>query len=145
MKWRRCLQSLQARKSGENRYNFSIPLWFALKHHFFVEKLMSYICHFGERQVILLFDKKDQKILWYQIAFLITCNFFFLNIFRSGAKERFCYRESMLVLDQNGRIQALGFLARWRLKRHAPYYKISYNGGWQIYSIKYRQGIDCKT
>ena len=28
-------------KLGENRYSFSIPLWFALRHHFFVEKTMS--------------------------------------------------------------------------------------------------------
>jgi hypothetical protein len=26
-----------SRKSGKNRYSFSIPLWFALRHHFFVE------------------------------------------------------------------------------------------------------------
>ena len=37
-----CLQSTQARKSGENRYSFSIPLWFAPRHHLFVEKMMSY-------------------------------------------------------------------------------------------------------
>jgi hypothetical protein len=34
----------------------------------------------------------------------------------------------MSVLDQNGRIQALGLLARWRLTSHALYYKISYSG-----------------
>ena len=34
----------------------------------------------------------------------------------------------MSVLDQNGRIQALGFLARWRLTSHALYYKIPYLG-----------------
>ena len=28
----------QARKYGENRYTFSIPLWFALRHQYFVEK-----------------------------------------------------------------------------------------------------------
>ena len=32
----------------------------------------------------------------------------------------------MSVLDQNGRIQALGFLARWQLTSHALYYKIPY-------------------
>ena len=32
----------------------------------------------------------------------------------------------MSVLDQNGRIQALEFLARWRLISHALYYKIIY-------------------
>ena len=32
----------------------------------------------------------------------------------------------MSVLDQNGRIQALGSLARWRLTSHALYYKIPY-------------------
>ena len=37
------MQSPQARKSGENHYSFSIPLWFALRHHFFVEKMMSYV------------------------------------------------------------------------------------------------------
>ena len=42
---------------------------------------------------------------------------------RSG---QVCFRESMSVLDQNGRIQALGFLARWRLTSHALYYKIPY-------------------
>ena len=29
-----CSGRNQARKSGENRYSFSIPLWFALRHHF---------------------------------------------------------------------------------------------------------------
>ena len=32
----------------------------------------------------------------------------------------------MSVLDQNGRIQALGFLARWWLTSHALYYEIPY-------------------
>ena len=32
----------------------------------------------------------------------------------------------MSVLDQNGKIQALGFLLRWRLTSHALYYKIPY-------------------
>ena len=34
----------------------------------------------------------------------------------------------MSVLDQNGRIQALGFLARRQLTSHALYYKIPYLG-----------------
>ena len=50
--------------------------------------------------------------------------FFVPTIFWSGAKQRFCFRESMSALDQNGRIQSLGFLARWRLTSHALYYKI---------------------
>ena len=33
----------QARKSGENRYSFSILFLFALRHHFFVEKMKPYI------------------------------------------------------------------------------------------------------
>ena len=32
------LQSPQDRKSGENRYSFSMPLWFALSHHFLWKK-----------------------------------------------------------------------------------------------------------
>ena len=52
--------------------------------------------------------------------------FFVRTIFWSGAKQRFCFRESMSVLEQNGRIQALGFLARWRLTSHALFYKIPY-------------------
>ena len=32
----------------------------------------------------------------------------------------------MSVLNQNGRIQALGILARWQLTSHALYYKIPY-------------------
>ena len=104
------LQSTQARKSRENSYSFSILLWFALRHHFFAEKMMSYVI-LGNDRLCLFFDKKKyQKFLWFQIDFLIICNFFW-----SGVKQRFCFRESMSVFDQNGRIQALGFL----------------DGGWQ--------------
>ena len=52
--------------------------------------------------------------------------FFGSTIFWSGAKQRFCFRESMSVLDQNGRIQAPGFLARWQLTSHALYYNLTY-------------------
>ena len=55
--------------------------------------------------------KKTKIILWCQIDFLIIYNFFVLTIFWSGANQRFCFRESMSVLDQNGKIQALGFLS----------------------------------
>ena len=48
------------------------------------------------------------------------------EVFNGGAKQRFCFRESMSVLNQNGIIQALGFLARWRLTSHSLYYKIPY-------------------
>jgi hypothetical protein len=54
-----CSGRNKARKSGENRYSFSIPLWFALRHHFFVEKTMSY--YSMERQVMLFFDKKKDQ------------------------------------------------------------------------------------
>ena len=63
----------------------------------------------------------DAKLIFWSFA-----TFFVLTIFWSGAKQRFCFRESMSVLDQNGRIQALGFLARWQLTSHALYYKIPY-------------------
>ena len=49
----------QARKSGGHHYSFSIPLWFALRHHFFVEKTMS--CYSREQQVMPSLDKKKSK------------------------------------------------------------------------------------
>ena len=39
----------QARKSGENHYSFSIPLSFALRHQFFVEKMKLYVMLVGDR------------------------------------------------------------------------------------------------
>ena len=40
------------------------------------------ICHIRERQDMSFFwQKKDQKILWCQIDFLIICNFFWFNLF----------------------------------------------------------------
>ena len=72
--------------------------------------------------------KRLKKIYDAKLIFLSFATFFVLIIFWSGAKQRFCFRESMPVLDQNGRIQALGFLARWRLTSHALYYKIPYWG-----------------
>ena len=64
----------QARKSGENFYSFSILLWFALWHHFFVEKMMSYVI------VGNLLCRCLTK-LWCQIDFLKICNFFWSNHF----------------------------------------------------------------
>ena len=68
--------------------------------------------------------KRLKKIYDAKLIFWSFATFFVLTIFWSGAKQRFCFRQSMSVLDQNGRIQALGFLARWRLTSHALYYKI---------------------
>ena len=74
------------------------------------------ICYFGGTQVMRFFDKKRPIFFMMSNWFFDHLQLFFvLTIFWSGAKQRFCFRESMLVLDQNGRIQALGFLARWRL------------------------------
>ena len=83
------------------------------------------MCCFVIKQKVLsfFFTKKDQKILWHQIDFLIVWSFG-LTIFWSGAKQMFCFRESMLVLDHNGRIQALGFLAWWQLTSHALIYNL---------------------
>ena len=96
----------------------------ALRHHFFVEKTMPYVilgndrlCRFLTRKKTKTFD--DAKLIFWSFA-----TFFVPTIFWSGAKQRFCFGESMSVLDQNGRIQALGFLARWRLIIHSLYYKI---------------------
>ena len=62
-----------------------------------------------------------------KLIFWSSATFCVLTIFWSGAAEqRICFRESISVLDQNGRIQALEFLARWRLTSHALYYKIPY-------------------
>jgi len=120
------LQSPQARKSGENCYSFFIPLWFALKQSFFVKNHTTRDFAFvGDNPFAYM--KKTKKFLWCQIDFLDIFNFFVLTIFWLGAKQRFCFRESMSVLDQNGRIQALGFLSRWRLTSHALYYKIPYH------------------
>jgi hypothetical protein len=87
-------------------------------------------CHMSfnirERQDMSFFWKKEKKkILRCQINFLIICNFFCSKHFLI----RFCFRKSMSVLDQNGKIQSLGFLARWRLTSHALYYKIPYIWG----------------
>ena len=70
--------------------------------------------------------KRLKKIYDAKLIFWSFATFFVLTIFWSGAKQRFCFRESMSVLDQNGIIHALGFLARWRLSSHALYYKIPY-------------------
>ena len=70
------------------------------------------------------FDKKktktfyDAKLIFWSFATL------FWPHFLTRCQTKFCFRESMSALDQNGRIQSLGFLARWRLTSHALYYKI---------------------
>ena len=93
---------------------------------FFVEKTMPYVILGNDRLCQFATKKKTKKIYDARLIFWSFATFFVLNIFWSGAKQRFCFRESMSVLDQNGRIQALGFLARWRLTSHALYYKIPY-------------------
>ena len=54
-----CSGRNQARKSGVNRYSFSIPLWFALRHHFLWKKR----CHviLGNNSICSFFDKKKTK------------------------------------------------------------------------------------
>ena len=78
--------------------------------------------------VILGNDRQKKAKIFYdaKLIFWSFATFFVLTIFWSGAKQRFCFRESISVLNQNGRIQALGFLARWRLTSQALYYKIPY-------------------
>ena len=90
----------------------------------FLWKKRCHMLFWGTTGYAVFRQKKDQNFLWCQIDFLIIFNFFVLTIFWSAAKQRFCFRESMSVLDQNGRIQALGFLARWRLTSHALHYNI---------------------
>ena len=46
----------------ENRYSFTNPLWFALRHHFFVEKTMSYVI-LGNERLCHFLTKKDQNFL----------------------------------------------------------------------------------
>ena len=79
------MQSPQARKSGKNRYSVSIPLWFALRHHFFVEKMMSYVI-LGNDRIWPFFDKKTQKYYGAKLIFSLFATFFGLIFFRSGAK-----------------------------------------------------------
>ena len=84
------------------------------------------ICYFGNDMLCRFLTKKKRPkhLIMPNWFFWSFATFFIPSIFWSGAKQRFCFREFMLVLDQNGRIQALGFLARWRLTSHALYYKI---------------------
>ena len=58
-----CSGRNQARKSGENRYSFSNPLWFELRHHFFVEKGMSYVI-LGKNRLCHFFYKKQNKTFY---------------------------------------------------------------------------------
>ena len=120
------MQSPQARKSVENCYNFSIPLWFAPKQSFFCQKKHNTRAFTFVGDIPFFYMKKTKKNLWCQMIFWSFATFFVLTIFQSSAKQRFCFRESMSVLDQNGRIRAQGFLARWQLTSHALYYKIPY-------------------
>ena len=110
----------------------------------FLWKKQCHMLFWGMTGYAIFWQKKDQEFLWCQIDFLIVCNFFVLTIFWSGAKQRICFRESMSVLDQNGRIQALGFLARWRLISHALYYKIPYCYPLRLFMNNHgSQGICC--
>ena len=73
------------------------------------------------------FDKKKTKIFYdAKLIFWQFATFFIPTIFWSGAKQRCCFRESMWVLDQNGRIQALEFLAWWHVTSHALNYNTHY-------------------
>ena len=75
-----------ARKSGKKRYSFSIPLWFALRHHFFVEKTMSYVILGNDRICPFLTKKKTKKYYGAKLIFWSFATFFGLIFFRSGAK-----------------------------------------------------------
>ena len=65
----------------KKRYSFSIPLCFALRHHFFVEKMISYVI-LEERQVMPFFDKKktkrfyDAKLIFWSFATFFCSNHF---------------------------------------------------------------------
>ena len=105
-------------------------------------------CHmffWGTTDYAVFWQKKKTKIFYdAKLIFWLFATFFELTIFWSGAKHRFCFRESMSVLDQNGRIQALGFLARWRLTSHALYYKIPYPGWiWAHYLLAFCHTDSC--
>ena len=61
---RACLVSChQAKKSGENCYSFSIPLWFALRHHFFLGKTMSYVILENDRLCRFLTKKIPKNFM----------------------------------------------------------------------------------
>ena len=93
----------------------TIFLW-KKRCHMLFWGMTGYVCPFS--------TKKDHQILWCQIDFWSFATFFGPAIFWSDAKQRFCFGESMSVLDQNGRIQALGFLAWWQLTSHALNYNL---------------------
>ena len=100
---------------------------FALRQSFFCQKNHT-TQPFAFVVIVRFFTwKRLKKFYDAKLIFWSFATFFVLTIFWSGAKQRFCFRESMSVLNQNGRIQALGFLARWWLTSHALYYKIPYS------------------
>jgi hypothetical protein len=60
------------------------------------------------------FYKNNNILLLCQIDFQIICNLFWCDQFKISCQTKVSlFTESMSVLDQNGRIWALGFLARW--------------------------------
>ena len=86
----------QARKSGENRYSFSFPLWFALKHHVFVEKWCPML-FWGTTGYAVFRKKKTKKFYDSKLIFWSFATFFVVTFFWLGAKQRFCFTESMSV------------------------------------------------
>ena len=83
------------------------------------------ICYSWEWRVMPFFDKKKTKKFYdSKLIFWSFATFLAKIILWSGAKQRFCFREPMSVLDQNGRIQPLRFLAWWQLTSHAINYNL---------------------
>ena len=78
----------------------------------FLWKKQCHMLFWGTTGYAGYWQKKTKKVYDAKLIFWSFATFFVLTIFWSGAKQRICFRESMSVLNQNGRIQALGFLAR---------------------------------
>ena len=91
-----------------------------------MEKNMSYVI-LGNERLCCFLTKKTKKIYDAKLIFWSFGTFFVLTIFWSGAKQRFCFRESMSVLDQNGRIQALKLRKTWEIAVKKFVYSYSEN------------------
>ena len=78
---------------------------------FLWKKTMWYVILGNDRLCRFLTKKRPKNFMMPNWFFDHLQLFFWSNHFWSGAKQRVCFKESMSVVDQNGRIQALGFLA----------------------------------
>ena len=93
-----------ARKSGENRYSFSIPLWFALSHHafFMITMISRKITKFGHSKSIFYVKKSRNLSNFFFIEeYQFRSTFFVIHIFDNFNFSSTLFSKMMVIFWLN--------------------------------------------